>query len=190
MVFVNNDQEIDLYEYTKDIEVLTNEVKDKVKKDLRTCFHDMPEAIFHDIMPLAYGNLEHILEVRQNHQIIQIEHKEFILGVGSGFDWLHEPNNALIVGPWSPAFSNDLDKAFSIIKSNMDEKRISDDGFILLISSAWENSLDRQLGIEKINFLKKIALGILQEKYPDLAKKVHCMEGTIDASTKRLIELA
>jgi len=59
---------------------------------------------------------------------------------GCGFDFLHTPNLALIIGPYSPTLEDPLRKAASIIPlNNMRVGRHSDDGFLLLASAPYED---------------------------------------------------
>ena len=44
--------------------------------------------------------------------------------LGRGFDFLHTPNLALIIGPYSPDLADPLRKAAGIIQSNMEAGRI------------------------------------------------------------------
>jgi len=56
--------------------------------------------------------------------------------LGRGFDFLHTPNLALIIGPYSPDLADPLRKAAAIIEANMQAGRIPNDGFLLLVSRA------------------------------------------------------
>jgi hypothetical protein len=68
---------------------------------LEKMYPDMPGVIRKDLQRLLIGNLEHINDVReQNKTPADLEHKEQVLAFGRGFDWLHWPNKALIVGPY------------------------------------------------------------------------------------------
>jgi hypothetical protein len=67
-----------------------------------------------------------------------------MIGVGRGFDWLHMPNLALIIGPYGPDLADPIRKAAGIIEANMKSFRIPDDGFLLLVASPYyDNGSDR-----------------------------------------------
>jgi hypothetical protein len=65
---------------------------------------------------------------------LDIEHREWVICLGRGFDWLHMPNQALIIGPYSPDLADPVRNAAGILQSNMAAGRIPSDGFLLLAS--------------------------------------------------------
>ena len=78
---------------------------------LQPLFPDMPQQMLADLARLAAGNLEHVAEVRQTDRQLDIEHREWMICVGRGFDFLHAPNLALIIGPYSPDLADPIRKA-------------------------------------------------------------------------------
>lgn len=73
---------------------------------LTTLCPDMPADIRRDLLPLLEGNLHHVDALRGVERELDIEHREWVICVGRGFDFLHLPNTALIVGPYSPDLRN------------------------------------------------------------------------------------
>ena len=69
---------------------------------MSTLFPDMPEQIRQDILPLLLGNMAHVAQIRQTQRALNIEHREWMICLGRGFDFMHTPNLALIIGPYSP----------------------------------------------------------------------------------------
>ena len=122
------------------------ELEDQLAHALRGIFWDVPADIMRDVLPLVMGNLRHIGEVRRTERSLDIQHHEWILCVGRGFDFLHVPNTALIVGPYSPNVDEPIVKAARIIQSNMEAGRIPDDGLILLASSTTTRSASTTAG--------------------------------------------
>jgi len=62
---------------------------------LQRIYPDMPQRILLDLLPLVQGNIEHIAEVRASKRpVVEVEHREWILALGRGFDWMHAPNTA------------------------------------------------------------------------------------------------
>jgi hypothetical protein len=61
---------------------------------LRITYPDMPERVLHDLVPLVKGNIEHITEIRALHRNLDLDtvHREWIICIGRGFDFLHIPN--------------------------------------------------------------------------------------------------
>lgn len=154
---------------------------------LATLFPDMPAQVRADLLPLLLGNLEHIAEVRQTSRELNIEHREWIICVGRGFDFLHMPNLALIIGPYSPDLADPIRKGAGIIESNMRAGRIPDDGFLLLASSPYEEiGVDRARAQLKAHFLAKFAAEEIERLYPELAKKMHVRTAVLDWGSRRL----
>ncbi|MDP1927177.1 MAG: carboxysome shell carbonic anhydrase [Thiobacillus sp.] len=111
---------------------------------LQTLFPDMPEQMRDDLLPLVLGNIRYVAEVRQAARALDIEHREWMICLGRGFDWLHMPNQALIIGPYSPDLDDPVRKAAGILQSNMVAGRILDDGILLLVSVPYaEIGVDR-----------------------------------------------
>ena len=141
---------------------------------LANLYPDMPNQVRADLLPLLLGNLEHIGEVRRTARELNIEHREWIICVGRGFDFLHMPNLALIIGPYSPDLADPIRKAAGIIESNMQAGRIPNDGFLLLASAPYEEiGVDRARAQLKARFLSKFAAEEVQRQSPALARRMH-----------------
>jgi hypothetical protein len=154
-------------------------------------FPDMPEQVRRDVLPLLSGNLAHIGEVRQMHRAVDIEHREWMICLGRGFDFLHMPNLALIVGPYSPELADPVGKAASIIEANMAKGRIPDDGFLLLASVPYDEiGVDRARAELKSAFLADFAAGVIATQYPGLAARMHVRKAVLDWRSRRLEGLA
>jgi hypothetical protein len=126
-----------------------------------------------DILPLIVGNVSHVEEVRRASRQLDVEHREWIICVGRGFDFMHMPNLALIIGPYSPDLADPIRKAAAIIRANMAERRIPDDGFLLLASSPYQEAgVDRARAELKSRFLSLFAATVIGEEFPDLAGKM------------------
>jgi hypothetical protein len=158
---------------------------------LAALFPDMPQQVRGDVLPLLSGNLAHIAEVRQMQRAVDIEHCEWMICLGRGFDFLHMPNLALIVGPYSPELADPVGKAAAIIESNMASGRIPDDGFLLLASVPYEEiGVDRARAELKSAFLADFAAAVIAERKPALAAKMHVRKAVLDWRSRRLEMLA
>ena len=118
---------------------------------------DMSVQMRADLLPLLHGNLEHIAQVREqarrHERVLDVEHREWMICLGRGFDFLHTPNIALIIGPYSPDLADPLRKAAGIIENNMNAGRIPDDGFLLLASAPYDEiGVDRARGRIEVQF--------------------------------------
>ncbi len=157
---------------------------------LRELYPSMPERIVRDFLPLVIGNIAHIAEVKASRRpIAEAEHKEWVLAIGRGFDWLHEINTALIVGPFDPNLAEAIATAAGIIKSNLDAGRISKDrGIVLMTSSPYRDAAgpEKKLAEEHSQFLTRFSLDIIQNKVPDLMPYLQHLTTTVNMHTRAL----
>lgn len=136
-------------------------------------FPDMPDQVREDLLPLLEGNLRRIAQVRQTVRALDIEHREWMICLGRGFDFLHTPNLALIIGPYSPDLADPIRNAAGIIGGNMRAGRIPSDGFLLLASVPYDEiGVDRARAELKSRFLSEFAAGVIRAEFPALAGKM------------------
>jgi hypothetical protein len=140
-------------ETTLDLATFSENDAATLEPRLAALLPDMPAQMRVDLLPLLRGNLEHIALVREqarrHERLLGVEHREWMICLGRGFDFLHTPNLALIIGPYSPDLADPLRKAAAIIEGNMKAGRIPDDGFLLLASVPYDEiGVDRARGIE------------------------------------------
>ncbi len=147
-------------------------------------YPDMKGRIVQDFAPLILGNIQHISEMRQTEREPQdADHCEQVLGIGRGFDWLHKPNFALLIGPYSYNLTDPIAKAGSILLNNLREGRIPEkDGVVLIASAAYSNSegVERHLAVEKAYSLAQLGLSTLRDQVPDLMPHLHVLVGTLN----------
>ncbi len=160
---------------------------DELMAELAIRFHDMPSDLRGDLLPLLAGNLSHIKGLRQERRSLVVEHREWMICLGRGFDFLHTPNLALIVGPYSPDLADPIRKAAAIIERNMADGRIPDDGFLLLASVPYDEiGVDRARAVMKSHFLSKFAAEVIEREFPDLAGKMIRHTAVLDWNTRRI----
>lgn len=156
---------------------------------------DMPAQMRADLLPLLRGNLEHIAEVREQvrrqERTLDIEHREWMICLGRGFDFLHTPNLALIIGPYSPDLADPIRKAAGILADNMQAGRIPGDGFLLLASVPYDEiGVDRARAELKSRFLSSFAAGVIREEFPALASRMSMRTAVLDWRSRNLELLA
>jgi hypothetical protein len=160
---------------------------DRLAAELAALLPDMPSPLRADLLPMVLGNVRHIAEIRALRRAPTLEHTEWALCVGRGFDFLHEPGIALIVGPYSPDLADPIRKAAAIIRHNMEAGRIPDDGFLLLASSPWrEPGPDRARAELKTRFLYDFTAEVIATADPDLARKMVGVGAVLHWDTRRL----
>lgn len=167
-------------------EISASEV-DSLAPRLAAMFPDMPEQVRNDLTPLIRGNHEHIAEIRQTSRELDIVHHEWMICVGRGFDFLHTPNLALIIGPYSPDLADPIRKAAGIIRANMRAGRIPDDGFLLLASAPYTDiGVDRARAELKSRFLSLFAADVVRGVDADLASRMHVRTAVLDWHSREL----
>ncbi|MEQ1661728.1 MAG: hypothetical protein ABL877_03445 [Thiobacillus sp.] len=170
---------------TLDVSTLTE--TDTLATRLQALFPDMPEQMRADLIPLIEGNMRHIAEVRRANRQLDIEHREWVICLGRGFDWLHMHNQALIIGPYSPDLADPVRKAAGILQSNMSAGRIPDDGFLLLASAPYADiGVDRARAEMKSRFLSGFAADVITREYPLLAEKMHRRTAVLNWASRNL----
>lgn len=155
---------------------------------LQKLFPDMKRKILEDLIPLLLGNLRHISEVRETKRPIEdTQHKEQILAIGRGFDWLHLPNKALIIGPYSYNLSESIITASNILMDNLKKKRIPQNNGIVLMSSAAyrdEAGPERFRAIEKAQSLANFSLETIRTHVPKLIPHIRLLMGIVNLNTR------
>lgn len=156
---------------------------------LKAAYQDMPERVLQDLVPLVEGNIKHIAEVKALHRNLDLDtaHREWIICIGRGFDFLHIPNMALIVGPYSPDLSRPIASAVTIIKSNMNKGMIPKDGFLLLASAPYDEiGVDKARAELKSNFLSQYASEVIIKEHPDMEKLMIKKTAVLNWHTRNL----
>jgi hypothetical protein len=147
----------------------------------------MPEQMQQDLLPLLQGNLKGIAQVRSTCRLLDIEHREWMICLGRGFDFLHTPNLALIIGPYSPDLADPIRKAAGIIEANMRSGRIPDDGFLLFASVPYnEIGMDRARAELKSRFLAGFAADVIRAEFPELAERMHIQVAVLSWRSRAL----
>lgn len=165
----------------------TPEDADRLAPELAALYPDMAQQMRDDLIPLLAGNLAHIAQVRGQDRALDIVHREWMICVGRGFDFLHMPNLALIIGPYSPNLEDPLRKAASIILNNMRVGRIPDDGFLLLASAPYEElGVDRARAVVKARFMAEFTAELIGREFPALADKMHRRTAVLNWQSRAL----
>ncbi len=165
-------------------------INDDTEKSLRIIFHrlypSMPERILHDLIPLVQGNICCIKEtINTGKPLMQLVHGEWIMAVGKGFDWLHTPNIALIVGPYDPNIGEPIKKAIGIIKENLRVKK-THNGFVLLSSAVYSDAAEKNRAKERAIYLNKLTQEIVKNDHDDMVAYMNVMSVVLNAETMEM----
>ncbi len=170
-------------------EVGPNE-RDSLMPRLEALYPDMSVQMRLDLLPLLIGNLNHIEQARHQQRELDIVHREWMICVGRGFDFLHIPNLGLIIGPYSPDLAEPVHKAAGIIQDNMAQGRIPDDGFLLLACAPYQDvGVDMARAELKSRFLSDFAAEQIRQSHPELAEKMHIRTAVVNEQTRTLRQL-
>lgn len=162
---------------------------EEIVQKLKSLYPQIPDFIINDLVPLVRGNIKHVQQIKDsNRPAIDMEHKERVLAIGRGFDWLHEPNLALIIGPYDPDLDGVIVKAAGLLKKNIDEGRINpDEGIVLLTSAPYrQEGFKRRLAEEKAKVLAEFAYKEIQKHVPELISRLSVVTATCDMNTRKL----
>jgi hypothetical protein len=170
-----------------DLSTMTKAQSNSLGPRLTTLCPDLPEQMKEDLLRLLQGNLEWIARVRSTSRLLNIEHREWMICLGQGFDFLHTPNLALIVGPYSPDLADPIGQAAGIIDANMQAGRIPDDGFLLLASVPYEDiGVDRARAELKSRFLAGFAGEVIRTRFPLLAERMFTQTAVLSWRSRAL----
>ncbi|MEI6649948.1 MAG: hypothetical protein WCL23_00770 [Candidatus Moraniibacteriota bacterium] len=168
-----------------DVSTITDGSEDNLHQLFRALYPSMPDRILADLIPLVSGNLAHVNETKSGKPVEDLVHGEWILAIGKGFDWLHTPNMALIVGPYDPNLGEPITTAAGIIRSNVNAGRAAG-GFVLLSSAVYADPAERNRTKERSLYLNRLSQDIIRKNYPEIADLMHSMAVIMDSETMRM----
>jgi hypothetical protein len=163
----------------------------KMAASLRNLYPSMLQPTLDDLLPLIAGNQAHVREtLKTGRKPIELDHAERVIAVGRGFDWLHLPNTALIIGPYDHKWPDAIETAGQIILNNVQLGRIPvAEGVLVLVSALSHDpigSFGWNLGVQKTQYLERTTLGTLRNRVPDLMPYVRFCGGVLEADTRFL----
>lgn len=155
---------------------------------LRSLYPTLSSAVVSDLLPLIRGNVRHIAELlAMNRSIQEVEHKEWVLAVGRGFDWLRMSNTAFMVGPFDPDLAGAIGTAAKLLEANIADGRIDPkNGIILMTASAYRDTAgpEHHLVREKALYLSAFALDVVKREAPSLCPYLQILTGITDLNTR------
>mgnify|MGYP001614063857 FL=1 len=157
---------------------------------MRGTFPALRDRVANDLFPLLLGNARHIHDVRSSHRpIVEMSHKETVIAVGRGFDWLHLPNKALIIGPFEHNWTKSVSTAASIIIDNINTGRVDPADGIVLLPSALSfdppGSYPWRMSEENALYLGRTAAEAIAQSHPELLTmaKVSALPGVVEGAS-------
>lgn len=154
---------------------------------LTRLYPDMADQVRKDLLPLVEDNIAHVAAVRHSRRDLTIAHREWIICIGRGFEWLHMPKVALIIGPYSPNLADPIRKAAEIVEANMQAGRVSDDGFLLFAEAPYQEiGIDRARSELKGRFLSEFAATVIRNEFPNLSTKMQVRTAVLAWQTRSM----
>ena len=174
-----------------DLSTVTDSSVENVKGILRSLYPNMPSEMIYNFLPLILGNIRHIDAVRKaNRPVEDIVHKEWVLAFGRGFDWFHEPNTAIIVGPFDEELRNPITTAARLLLSNLKEGRVSRKSVVLVSSAPYRNrsGYDHLAARKKAIWQNDFAMRVITQNsdLKDLLPHLRQLTAVMDMETRAL----
>lgn len=135
------------------------------------------------------GNAAHAEEIRDAERPdLELGHRERIVAIGQGFDWLHRANYALIVNDLDPQMDDAIGKAVGIIKYNRDKKRVPASGALLFASVCYYTRQDhhRNAAIARAKYPTRLGLESIRRFHPDAEDFFHPLTAVVNWDTRSL----
>jgi len=160
-----------------------------IKKLLESLYPSIATAspnVIYDLIPLIKGNISHIAKIRSSSRMPQeLDHKEWILAIGRGFDWLHLPNAALIVGPWQNDLAGPIQIAAGLINKNFESGATDGQKPVLLTSGTYRDDMEEKVLAElKSQYWRDVTVDIIKNNFKNLYDNMEVMTTTVDLNTR------
>lgn len=156
---------------------------------LTALFPTIPPSVIADFAPHMEGNLRHIEQIRkENRPADEAVHKESVLAVGRGFDWLHEDNLALIVGPYPLNLDDSIVTATNLLFANLESGRINGSKVVLMSCAPFRDyGYAKEMAKRRAQAQAIFALNCVQKCVPEILDRMVTLTAVMDENT-RLIE--
>ncbi len=177
--------------------------EEELKKTTRGFYPDFPEQVVNDLAHMLRGNAKHVekrkVEISQNG-VTEVNHEEQVVCLGSGFDWLHKPNFALIVNPLGFDLQTPFATQLKLLRENWEgsvkpgseqKPRIPHAmGMLVMISTSYRKLAEKKHALLKAVVLLDFAQQIIKKDFSDLLKNgLQIIVGTMDANTRLFEQL-
>ncbi len=148
---------------------------------------DMPSDVVRDATEVLVRNADRVQETRCSGRTIeQLRHCESVIAVGRGYDWLHLPNKALIVGHFDPDYLQAVITAGRIVWHNLLDGRIKAEDIVLMTSAPYSSGDDRPFKVDKVSGLHHQAAAAIRDHVSELWPYLRQIRSVVDIHTRRL----
>ncbi len=176
------------------VEAHLDDSEDDCRLGLREMFPDMANEMLEDLLRLVVGNQKHVKEViSQNRAPIDLEHRESTICFGRGFDWLHTPNKALIIGPFGNDLSDSIITAGNLLVKNVKEGRVDPSNGLAIMTAGlyYDEGMNKNRIKLKSYDLYRYIKNVLEKNVPELFKvcNIQYLVGVTSHDTRAFTEI-
>jgi len=160
---------------------------------LTRIYPNISKQMLNDLLPLAFGNRAYIRskKLAGDRPHSELVHGENIICVGRGFDWLHLPNRALIIGPYEyyeHTWRDAIAIAGNIVRSNFENNAdLKHSEALLIISAPYRDFEEKGIAKMKADFFYKVSQDALGDNIQAL--KMEVLVGVTDMTTMKFHQL-
>jgi hypothetical protein len=161
---------------------IDQETLKKVEDELRLLYPKFKSVVVHDLSRYVLGNINYLSQPKVENGSVKEEHKfqhrENIIGFGTGFDWVHsiDDQQIFIVNPLALDNTNNIIIAANVILDNIKEKRINpEEGLCFVVSAPYRGDTADDVvwfyhAHEKADQLITLGYKTLKEHVPEIFK--------------------
>jgi hypothetical protein len=176
---------------TYDVAEHLDKTENEISREMRHLYPSMLQRTLDDLIALVAGNQIHVRETRTGgRNPIALDQTERVIAVGSGFDWLHMPNTALIIGTYDHKWPDAVVSAGNRFLNNIDSRRIPvEEGVLVLVAALSQDpigSFGWNFCNQETQYLEDITLATLTNHVPDLMPYVRHRRGVLEEDTRFL----
>jgi hypothetical protein len=157
-------------------------------------FPGMDSVMLEDFVELVVRNQHHVKEIiAQDRHPMDLDHRESVICFGRGFDWLHVPNKALIIGPFGNDLSASIITAGNLILGNIKAGRVDPSKGVVVMTAGlfYTEGRNKHRIMLKSYELYSYAKKLLEENVPELFKisNVQYLVGLTSHDTREFTEI-
>jgi hypothetical protein len=175
-LYGENGQKKDLAKFN--VSTSDNELRNLINE----LYPSMPLGMRHDFLPFLRGNINHrakILEKTRTPE--ELNHQEWILGVGrsSAYDWLHQPNTAILIGLFNPDLPKIINKGLNVIKEHNKKKY-----FLLMSAACYGKGNPKMFAKEMVKYYSRLAIEQVEQNHKELLPYMYPVKMLINQETQ------
>ena len=165
----------------------TTDMQSAVQTECARLYPSASERMSKLLCEFMIGNARHIVKTRPEGRIeTDLEHRECVLAIGEGFDWMHILNFALIIGDFTPHLKAAIRAAVDLLEENFRRDQLPGGQAVLFVSVPYGEDYFRELITERARRLAQLAAQVVQSYNPEFAKRFHSLTAVVRRETRQL----